>query len=886
LKKYPLFLLILAVLAGYGGYHWLSTRTPEVWKHIPASASVILSSDKLQESPSPTLDSLAGIYRELPIVSLATGSLSLIKWFNQDPDQVTRFLDKKTITYAFHPLAGDRLGIVLYLPVKGDLEKKWLENPKAGSLRVSTHNFQGHPVTDISNERSEPLFSYILQNDYLMISQYGELIEDIIRNAKSKASAAKEADQFHPLPEGTHELSIYAKGNAWRELILSNQKQANVAAFLDVLPENFGLHLETQGSADGLLFHSEDNRTRQGIYQTLLAGQEGTRFENSGHISQQTTHLIRLGVSNGEKFKPAFRKWLSTRRSSHPAVATFEKALGKERDAFYHQIGPEIILCVNESGGGLSDNKVMLIRYDDYEKGRSAMSQFLKNSGSPSDSPLLFQGYEIFPVMIDNLMEGLFGSVFKGFSSSYVTFLEPYLVVGNNAQATKNYLIDYENQLTWSHSPEMDSLAIYHQNDGQLTLITNMSKVRAQNETSRAGLKSSLDRITTTVLTYQEDGNDANLALQINYGAMGGTSSVTKLTAEVEWNGPFPVVFSAMLNPLDESSEILLTNPNHQLIEINTTTGIPKVLAQLDGPMMGRAYKTDFLNIGRPQRIVCTSAFLYVIDEDDSGLLTILSDQAPVPIQGIDRTNDSRESSARFVLRGSDHNLYVWERVHKRPYKLNNGVSLENVLAPVVSTSLGHSNQHLLTQANGKIFLVNEKGTLMPGFPADMLASIGGAFATSQNRQSGQLEIQGVSRQGEFLKISPDGKVLVRRQLLLPEAGSNCKTLFDENNLDWLLLRQTTGKAAVLSKEGNEIFEIVSLKPNFSLKYHYFGSDNRFISVVSGGMLSIFDFKGNRIGDTPIPCQGALGITYQSAKRELNVFSQVERKIQIWAIKL
>lgn len=870
------------ILGSYLGYRWFSSRPPEVWKYIPGTASVIISSDQLQQALDPAADTIPATYRDLPLVSLATGTLSMIRWFNQNNEQVSTFLKDKTITYAFHPLAGSRLGIVIYLPVKNELEKKWLDNPKPESIRVNTHNFQGQQVTDISNERSESLFSYILKDDFLIISQYGELIEDVIRNAKNGKSTANESSGFQPVREGVHPLSIYANGSSWREVVFPAGMSSNLSALLDILPMQQGFHLEPGYTADRLSFVSNRGAATENPVEKLIAGQAGTPFQNTRYISQQTTHLVRLGVANTDKFRSAFRKLLGSRRSLAP-VSAFEKAAGKTKDAFYHQLGGEIILCVNESAGGLSDNKLMLIACDDFEKTKLALQQVVQKTGGTTAS---FQGYEIFPVQVPDLMEGLFGPVFKGFRESYVTYLEPYLIVGNNAQVVRNYLIDYENQLTWSHAPGLDSLSAYQKDDAQLLLVSNMNKVRAQSDRGRTSLKTSLDRINTTVLSYAQDGKNADLAFEIYYQAEARSLGQAELKADIEWKeAPLPE-FSAMLNPVDGSSEILLTDQSHRLIEIGDGATSPKILAQLDGPMIGRAYKTDFLNIGRQQRIVATSSFLYVIDEDDNELITVLTDRAPVPLSSIDRMNDSRESSARFLLKGSDQNLYIWERVHKAPFKLNARTTLENTLLPVVSFATGNSNYQIVTQRNGKILVLDEKGAMLKGFPVDMLSGISGAFAATQNSTTGQTEIQGVNRQGELMKVGTGGQVLDRRQLLLPAAGCSFQTIFDENSLDWLLTRQTASRAAILTKEGTEIFEIVNLKKNFAVRYHYFGSDNRFISVVSGGFVSIFDFNGNRIGDTPIPCTGTPGVAYQSAKKELNIFSQTEGKIQIWSVKL
>src|SRR5690606_12090329 len=158
--------------------------------------------------------------------------------------------------------------------------------------------------------------------------------------------------------------------------------------------------------------------------------------------------------------------------------------------------------------------------------------------------------------------------------------------------------------------------------------------------------------------------------------------------------------------------------------------------------------------------------------------------------------------------------LYVWKKVHQPPTKLNTGVLLESVLNPVVSFSDGNTTFYIVTQQNGKILMFSENGKIASGFPVDMLSGIGGSFATRQNSNNGAIEVSGVNLQGEYVKIGLNGELLERKQLLLPESGCSFRTLFDENLQDWVFIRHTQSRAAVLDKDGNEIFEIIGLRRN------------------------------------------------------------------------
>jgi len=869
IKRSHVFRLVLPILAGFLLYRCLTPGPSEVWKFIPDSATAVVASSLLQEST----DSLANLYADLPFVAQAKGTLSLMRWFNESPDQIEAFLKDKTITYAFYPLAGGRTGIVMYLPVKSDLEKKWLDNPKTGSLRVTNHNFQGHSITDISNERSENLFSYIIKNDFLIISQHGELIEDVIRFAQSGKT-----ENFDLLTTDSEKLSIYIHGNSWRSFIFRNELDPNIAAFLDYVPGPLNLKIQDRKSVNHISFLSEDSGFRDDF--SLVDGSEGTAFEATGFISQRTMHMIRLSAQSESRFRIAFKKYLKNRRQ-HPAIAQLDRLAKDEVDDFMEEIGNEVILCLGENSRGKGSHKVVLIKYGDFARTRPFFEKLTSEGGNTE----LYHGYEIFHSTIPDLMGGLFGPVFKGFDASYITYLEPYLVVGNSASAIQEYLNDHENFFTWKYSPDLDTLGFQKIGDAQLLLASNMKKVRASS--ARTSLKSSLDDINSLLLGYRKDGKKADVSLLLQYHTRSIGTGDTRLVTEVSWESDNHAVFSVTSNPSTGESGLLLSNPSFEIIE-HASSGqyAGKILARLDGPVVGQAYKTDFLNIGRPQYVVSTAHQLYVIDEDENGLITLITQPVSSPVSALYRMNMARESGAHFLVKTQDQQLFGWHQPQKAPLAFGTRTRLENVLSPVISFHKNDGICYLLTQRNGKVLVLNEEGKPEQGFPVDMLSSLGGSFALQQDGRTGKAVVAGVSLQGEFVKISLQGELLERKQLVLPESGCSFRTLFDENLQDWTLLRQTKNRAALLDKEGNEIFELVGLRPNFTIRYHYFGSENRFISVVSGGMLSLFDFQGNRIGNLPIPCSGHLGLTYHGTDRELNIFSQVPGKIQVWSIKL
>ncbi len=879
-KKYGLILVVLLLVAGYFTYQrW--TGPLAAWRYIPPSASLVVSSNRLQDSafydPGGYMD-----YKKMPIIRMAAGNLSILNWFNSDPAQVNAFLKNKTITYSFHPRSNNLPGVILFIPVASEKEEQWLENPKIKGTRSIQHTFQDHSITDVSDEKSRNLFSYIQKGGYLVVSQYGELIEDVIRKSASGFPSLRSFAN-----DSRSDLTIYLRDKSWKSFLLPAHTGENLQAFFALMPDFQDYHLEKSKEADSLVsrFKASGGTIENHPYSEWFDGLQGAPFTGSQYISQQTIYFIRAAGGNKEKFQRNYRRWMRNQRTT-PAVRQLDERIGKDKDLLLNNIGSELILCLNEKSNSLNDSKILLADFGNYDQIRPLLTRLSSHSEASGISN--FQGYDIYSVPVPELPKALFGPVFSGFPKAFVTYVAPYLVIGNNSQSVRNYLIDFENQLTWAQSPEYDSLGTLLEPGAQLALIVNLQKAGAT-----TGISPDLPGAETLLLSCRFSGTTVHTGIALNPRRRTPANlpiNQTVLKVDLEWPGLYDSTVTAMLNPMDGTSEILLTDPEHNLLEIsNLTTEKPQVLTRLDGPLVTKTYKADFLNIGRQQRIVSTSSQLYLIDENDEGLITALSDPitSPWPIKELFRVNGASESSSRFIAKDARNNLYLWERVHKRPFKLNHSISLDKIASPVVSFQHGNTNLFAVTQQNGKVIVLDENGHVRKGFPADMLSRTQGAFTWTQNPLTTEIELIGVSTQGELTRIDMNGKIVLSQQLIRPEASSVFRTLFDDNTLDWLLLRTTGSKAAILNKAGDVLFEMVNLRPNARVRYHFFGSDNRFITVQSGKYTSLFDLNGRLLGDKPIPSEGGdISLSYQAAQYELLVFSKVKGKFQIWSIKL
>lgn len=893
MSKKLIIIILLAILIPAGYFLYKSSRgSSAAWKYIPSDAVVVISSAHLQDSLYEATDEKLNLKR-LPLLDIASDNLSLLDLLVPDKEKVKNFLKGKDISYSYHPKTNTEWGVIMYIPIDGEKDARWLTNPRHDAIRVLHHTFQDNRIVDINDTHSQPLFSYIIKDNFLILSYYGELIEDVIRVSSLHIPTENLKSKFAKNDDADFGTNIYLRNETWKSVVTTGNRGTNFAEFAKAFPEFQDYHLKKTEEENKLQLISNGSSAPENYLTEWLKDNAGYPFKAHKHISQQTSFFYRLAAKDKAEFQTQFLKW--HKKSKSEAWTKLVYHIGKESNLFLENLGSEIILCQLEENNSITDGKILLAEFSNYDKLRPVLKKLSKLSTTESNvSTDQFQGYDIYAVNVPELPSGIYGPMFSGFPKTYMTYVAPYLVMSNNPQVLQNYIVDYENQLTWKQSPEYDSILTSSRSEAQLSLVVNLRKAQSRSEGSEAKSYADLSsKIETIVWECRYDGSDAYPEISFNPKKRQTSSKVlnrTFLNIDVEWPVLYDTALTVLQNPIDGSSEVLLTDKDYNLLRVNNLkTGKTETITRLNGPIVTAAYKVDFLNIGRQQRIFATSSTVYAIDEDDSThVITSFAKSLPSGerIAALNMIDGGDDGSNRFIITTSYGDLYIWESVTKAVRKLNRSAPFDNIQGPVIALNQIGNRNYIVTQNNGKIFLLKTTGAVKEGFPADILARLGSPFTWTQNAVTGQPELVGVSLYGALTRIGMDGKVNSQTQLLRPEPSCQFRTVFDKNSLDWILLRASNNKAAFLTKDGKELFEIKNLLPNSIIQYHFFGVDNRFITIRSGNYTTIFDMTGKRLGDKPIPSEMKVQLTYLPSYYKLLIFSRSEGKVQVWSIKL
>jgi hypothetical protein len=146
-----------------------------------------------------------------------------------------------------------------------------------------------------------------------------------------------------------------------------------------------------------------------------------------------------------------------------------------------------------------------------------------------------------------------------------------------------------------------------------------------------------------------------------------------------------------------------------------------------------------------------------------------------------------------------------------------------------------------------------------------------------------------VSELGEIKKVDLMGNNQEGSNIQLerPDKATVFEVIFDQNCKDWFIVRRTPTSLVVFNKQGNSVIKIEST--NFmksQLRYFDLGNDLRLIAVFDGKNNTIFDIKGNNLGDKPLPASSLPAISYSEAYNKLFIYNPNKTRFEVWTVKL
>ncbi|MFN8346783.1 MAG: hypothetical protein U0X91_17410 [Spirosomataceae bacterium] len=895
----------VVLFAGWWGFQRWQMYSASVWKLLPENAFFLVQSRHLQDTTYKVQK--GGIeMRDVPLFNLAARQIDQFRLLSDDDNRTEQLLKGRSITYVLQKTSGGRFIYLVFLPLEAFQSYNWLEGPSSSKVRVTSHIHSGQKIYDVSNPVSEPLFTYTFFNNFLVSCSSGDVLEDWIRFAKSPLRATN-TSRFESIKQEGSDLSVYLD-NALLSDALRNEAATNPDAgllyFLSFLPGTEGLHLDKFFSSKNPTLTSKGKKIKLTGYLEALNNQKASPLKNTFFIPNNTAILYRLGFDDGAAFTRKLRTQLISISSDSVNQARKEllTLLGISRlDSFYRSMNKELILCQLEPNNVLTKGQILLQQVhpknglEGFFKRLSVL--FNKNRGVPYEP---FQGGYVYTIDWFELPSVLFGGLFKGFPKCYVAFHKNFVIYSNDSQVLKDYLIDLEYQRTWANSAIHQAFLEKTLGASNFTFAINPRKSK---DYMGAGFMNYLfnnlnyditEKLPFDQLVFQSAYKNERAYSSLTFGRLNkATSAKTLNKVFLQQEQAFETTPTGGLytvrNYPTGLEKIVVVTPSRELQNPFVEEKKRKI-GQLDAPIVGDIYSVDFLSIGRLQYVFATEKSLNVIDEDDSQrYMSLPAVKLPVgrKIRSFQRLESGIEGSFRFLVIDTNGFLYLWNSPNQPPVVLNGSRPFVDLLLPIHEVEYLGKRHFLFTQASGQVGLISESGVVPEPYKLDLKTNFSGPFFGVFTPENGNTNLLGVSKYGVLFEITLAGKITNKVQLFRSDPTSFFRSRAAVNNRDWILFRESETRFAVLDKRGKELFSAKGLvEDQNQVQYHFLSSEVKFLSVKSGNYTTLYDLKGNQIGDKPIPGELPVRVSLVEGYNKLLIYSYANKKIQIWSLKI
>jgi len=457
--------------------------------------------------------------------------------------------------------------------------------------------------------------------------------------------------------------------------------------------------------------------------------------------------------------------------------------------------------------------------------------------------------YPIYKLPSDNIPEKLFGKIFSGISSGYLTFIDNYMVFAASERILSKIIHSNILQKT------LDKDLYFNTFSENLTSKTNFYFYANFSGSSLLLSQFMNPEIASSFNKFPEPFQKIqSIAFQISYNNNLFYNNLF-INFNPEYNEPPHTVWEShldtftsfkpklVINHLTDEKEIILQDNNNTLYLVNS---LGKILWKkpLDEAIMGDISQIDCFKNKKLQYLFNTKSKLYIIDRNGNFVDRFpvkLPSKATAPLAVFDYENNR------------DYRIFIPSEDRKiRAFSTNGDIvtgwdfeKTETYVRKQIQHFRIESKDYIVFNDSLKIYILDRKGLPRVKLKKQFAASPNNSFSLDNATKNKKARLVSTDTIGTIMYIDFDGKV---EALKISEFSRNHFfdlqdvnaddvndfIFLDENNL----ITYRTNKNEIFS---HEFDEKITLKP----VYYYFAQNDRKIGVCSSKTNEIFLFNSD-----------------------------------------
>ncbi|MFT5749251.1 MAG: hypothetical protein ACI93S_000504 [Ancylomarina sp.] len=711
-------------------------KTSDHFLAIPSSSEIMIHFDNLEDLTS-KLGENTGVWKELcQFKTLSDINKNLMDFSSLISDSSSESeLDlDRSLTIASQIMGRNQVEYLYVLPVRSYLEEKRIESFIQNSLNskkeLKSRKYNGISLytLPIANSEKKSLH-FCFSKGLMLVSSSMIYLENSARQLEESGSISesKGFDQVFKTKGENVDANIYFN-------LKNCQKQ--FASFFDKGIKSHIKNYSHLGNWVELDLSFRDHlvllngftysNTQENNYLNVFMKQDAVKMEMQSVLPANSCLVAILGLNDPNQHKTAYRKFLEgndrmkayldgLKILKNKTGTDFEKLfysiIHKEVALVYldNQVDKQFSIIRTKSASAAKDKLVSML---------SGYAEKTKRSLSYYSTTLKLDGateFDVFRMPDDLIFEKIFGRMFKGAPSNYVTIFDNYLIFGKTKAQLEDFVHASFLKKTLDKDPVYDESKEYLSSKANFFFYTSMprsNKVISSffNEDFQEDLieqRECLNKFQAIGLqmTANEDLIYNNIFVKHN--------PILELAPQTVWESLLDTAFVhkpfLVKNHYTNEKEILVQDLNNQLYLINPASGRILWKRPLSSPIVGEVHQVDAFRNNKLQYVFVTEDKLHLVDRNgkDVGSYPVLLRSKAV--RGLSVFDYSNNRSYRFFVPCKNKRVYAYSK----DGKLLKGWKFKKAENPIIS-EIQHfrigGKDYIVFADEYRVYFLNRKG--------------------------------------------------------------------------------------------------------------------------------------------------------------------------------
>ncbi len=856
--KKPILITII-ILLGVGGFliydHFTTSKALSPWDLVPQETVLVYESgecdecvDQIRSSPISTLIKKAALLNAgkdtIAVLQDLAASLS-------DPTLISLHVTKR-----------DEFDFTYYVKASpsfiGKLKAIQDALLKTKGSKSRQREFNNITINEIQIGKN--VFSWIALGEVWVGSFSPVLIEDVIRTYQGSVSfksALGNVYHLHSVKNDGGNLFINLSRLAQWFSLFTKGDGANMI-------RDFGRAalLDTKVSGDQIVLNGFSANADNKTFLAAFSDQQPVPFSLRSIISNRALMVSSYGFTDAAKFFSRVDQ--NAGKSRRDSLHIILNEVNIKAENVFRDFSGELAVCWLEGSG---EDLVPIVILQD-NNGVAKWSDLFRKVAEARVTDSLFvdqySNYQLFGLPGYRFPEKLFSPLVTGFENSFYVELGNAICIAEDIEELKRFLKDIDQENTWGKSVAQNKFFESTLLEANISVFINTPRVWSL-------LENSLQPKWKTFLNENRE-----VIHSLGMGAIQFSHLNDNFYTNISWalretripestpRDRFMTVFDAGISSMtivdshvDRSKEILVQDSARHLSLLSADGKINWKLP-LEDQIQGQVHQIDFLRNGKLQYFFCTPGMMHVVDRLGNYVKPFPLPVEEKSIEHVTLVDYDHSKNYRFLIASRDGNLWVYDK---------NGQNLEGwqprrvegrLLVPPRHHRLLGKDYMLAMHANGKVYLMNRRGELLPNFPLDLDARPAGDYFINRGRNAAETSITVVSADGWRINFNLQGKILSREVLVKTSLNAKFSLCAERDGKSYLIVRQEAAHFTVFDDKLNEIIKSDYIgNDKATVDYMLFGNGRNYIAIVdqSQDLGYIYDKSGQLL--TPIPIESS-----------------------------